>query len=118
MEVGLNDEQTVVVEVGDNDLPVTREADTTGRGEVLGEGALEAIFVEEGAVRRKQLHAPVASVRHDDAARAIITDRHVPGVVELTVLAASLAKLGQKLYSNNDELTTCYKVLLHRRINK
>ena len=83
LEVGMDGQQPVVVET------------YTALGiEVLPHGAFEAVFVDELAVGREQLHAMVTRVRHEDVAIAV--HRHVPRVVELSVFAALLAELEQE----------------------
>ena len=59
LEVALDDEEPVVVEVGDDDVVAGREADSPGRVEVLPHVALEAVLGDEVAVRLEQLDAVV-----------------------------------------------------------
>ena len=63
LEVALDDEEPVVVEVGDDDVVAGREADAPRRVEVLPHVALEAILGDEVPVRLEQLDAVVPGVQ-------------------------------------------------------
>lgn len=91
-QIGIDDDDAVVVEVGDDDAASGGETDAPRRIEVLphGAGPFEPVLVEENALGGEELDAVVAGVRHDDLTVGIAGD--VPGVVELPVSAALLAK--------------------------
>ena len=84
LEVRLDDEQSVVVEVGDDGLVVGGEANAARRVEVLPHGALEAVLVQEVAVRTKELDAVVPGVGDKNLVAAVAS--HIPRVVELAGL--------------------------------
>ena len=79
-----DDEQPVVIEICDNDLIVGRKADPARRVKLLPFSAFKTVFVDEFAVRRKQLNAMVARVAHQDFVAAVT--RHVPRIVKLAML--------------------------------
>ena len=95
LKVGVDDEQTVIVEVGHDDLIVLIEGDAARRVELLPERSVEAVLVDELAARVKQLYAMIARVGDDDVRLA--GDGHVPRIVEVgTGLAALLAELEEE----------------------
>ena len=62
LKVCLDNEKSMIVEVGDDGLVVGREADASGRVEVFPHRALESVLVQEVAVGSKQLKRVIASI--------------------------------------------------------
>jgi hypothetical protein len=62
LKVCLDNEKSMIVEVGDDGLVVGREADASGRVEVFPHRTLESVLVQEVAVGSKQLKRIIASI--------------------------------------------------------
>jgi len=102
LKICLDDEQPVVVEVGDDGLVVGCEANAAGRVEVLPHGALEAVLVQEVAVGAEELDSVVPGVRHQDLVSAVAS--HVPGVVELAGLRTLFAEGEDEIAADGENL--------------
>ena len=62
VQVGLDEEQSMVVEVRDNGLVVGREADAARRVEILPHRAFEAVLAQELPVGREKLDPVIPGV--------------------------------------------------------
>lgn len=111
LEIGIDDQQAMIVEIRDDDMPLVIETNPARRVEVFPECSLEAVLVDERAVCCEELDAMVSSVRHQYLALRI--DGQIPRVIELAVLGPFLTKLEEERAVKSEDLDAMVVLIGH-----
>ena len=80
-EVIFDNQESMVIEIRDDDLIVGCKANPTRAVKILPISAFEPVLGQVLAVRREQLDAVIARIADQNAIPTV--DGHVPGVIEL-----------------------------------
>ena len=103
VQVGLDEEQSMVVEVRDDGLVVGREADAARRVEILPHRAFEAVLAQELPVGREKLDPVIPGVWDENLILAVARD--VPRVVELSRFETLLAEREDEVAVEGENLS-------------